>query len=92
MSALRPKYANIKTRMALKKPLHPGHQIPLERLHYQMKIIPHEAIGMDLPIGFRARLRQRGDEQLPILVSEKDRFPPVAAIHHVVNCARILNL
>ena len=46
---------------------------------------------LDLPISFRARLRQRGDEQLPILVSEEDRFPPVAAIHDVINRARIFD-
>jgi hypothetical protein len=56
-----------------------------------MKMIPHEAIGMDLPIGFRARLRKRGDKQFPVPVIVEDRFPPVAAIHDVVNCARILN-
>ena len=46
---------------------------------------------LDLPIGFRARLRQRDDEQLPILVSEKDRLTPVAAIHDVINRAGILD-
>jgi len=38
-----------------------------------------------------ARLGQLGDEQLPILVAVKDGFPPVAAIHHMINRAGILN-
>ena len=46
---------------------------------------------LDLPISFHARLRQRGDEQLPILVSEKDRLTPVAAIHDVINRAGIFD-
>jgi hypothetical protein len=44
---------------------------------------------MHLPLGLRARLRQRGEEQLPILVVPEDVFPPAAAIPHVINRARI---
>jgi len=72
------------------KPLHSGDQIALGHLHHQMKVILHETIGLHLPISFRARLRQRGDKQLPIPVIVEDGFPPVATIHQVVNRAGIL--
>jgi len=56
-----------------------------------MKVVFHETIGMNLPIGFRARLGQRGDEQLPIPVIVEDRFPPVAAVQDVINRAGIFH-
>jgi hypothetical protein len=37
--------------------------------------------------GFRARLGRRGDKRLSIPVILEDRFPPVAAIRHMVNRA-----
>jgi hypothetical protein len=54
-------------------------------------MIPHQTTGVNLPVGLRARLGQLGEKQLPIRVVAEDRFPPVAAIHHVINRAGILN-
>jgi hypothetical protein len=56
-----------------------------------MKVMPHQTIGVNQPAGFRARLGQRGDKRLPILVVAEDRLPPVPAIQHVINRAGILN-
>jgi len=41
--------------------------------------------------GLGARLAQRLDETLPILVIVEDRFAPVAAIHDVVDRSGILD-
>ena len=73
------------------QPLHPGHQIGLGRLDYQMKVIVHQAIRMHLPAGLFAGLRQRLKEPVPVLVIGKDGILAVSAIHHMINRARILN-
>jgi len=46
---------------------------------------------MNLPIGFLARLGQRGEEQLPVPVIVEDGFPPVATVHPLINRTGILN-
>ena len=54
-------------------------------------MIGHEHIGVNLPAGLRATLRQRPDETLPIRVIVKNQLPPVTAVQDVVNRARILH-
>ena len=39
------------------QPLHARHQVGLRRFHDQMKMIAHQAIGVNLPAGLAARLR-----------------------------------
>jgi hypothetical protein len=56
-----------------------------------MKMIGHEAYGMDLPPGFAARFGQRAEEALAILVIPKDGLPAVAPIHDVVHRTRIFD-
>ena len=46
---------------------------------------------MDLPTGLGARLRQRFQKASPVLVVVKNRLPPVAPVHDVVNGAGILD-
>ena len=43
---------------------------------------------MNVPAGFGARLAQRGDETLPVLVIQKNQLPPVPAIQHRVHPVR----
>jgi hypothetical protein len=47
-----------------------------------------QAEGMNVPAGFGARLAQRGDETLPVLVIQKNQLPPVPAIQHRVHPVR----
>ena len=50
-----------------------------------MKVIRHQAQGMDLPPGLAASLAQGTDEPLPIRDIAENGFAPVAPIHHEVN-------
>jgi hypothetical protein len=47
-----------------------------------MKMIPHQAKGVNLPTGLGARLAQRGDKPLAVLVIPEDLRAPVAPIHY----------
>jgi hypothetical protein len=57
------------------------------RLHHQMKMVSHQTVGLHPPTGFGARLAQpfQFQESLAIRIVLEDRFPTVAAIHHVVD-------
>ena len=72
------------------QPLHAYRQIGLRRLHQQMVVIPHQNIRVDIPSRPLANLPQRGKEKPPIPFRLENRLPPVPAIHHMVNRARIL--
>jgi hypothetical protein len=56
-----------------------------------MKVIGHEAEGMDLPGGFGARFTKRFEEAFAVPVIFKDGFAAVAAVHNVVKGAGILD-
>src|ERR1039457_6989774 len=73
------------------QPLHPGHQVGLGRFDNQVKVVAHEAIRVHLPTGLLARLRERLQQPLPVLVILEDGLPPVAPIHHVIDRPRILD-
>src|SRR5580765_3855482 len=59
--------------------------------HNQMKMIIHQAIGMNLPPSSPAGLSQQLKEELPIGVMSKDCFAPVTTAKHVIDRARILD-
>jgi hypothetical protein len=56
-----------------------------------MKVIAHQAPGVDLPVGFAAGFVQSLEEQLVVLIGTEDWLPMVAPVHEVVNRPRILN-
>jgi hypothetical protein len=56
-----------------------------------MKMVSHEAIGMDLPLGLGACLSQRLQKTGAVRVVLKDQLPTVAAIHDVIDGAGIFN-
>ena len=78
-------------RVRAQEPLHARNQVGLRRLHHQMKMIRHEHVGVDLPPGLGASISQRLDEPLPILVILENSFPPIPAVHDVINRLRILH-
>src|SRR5476649_572459 len=68
-------------RISAKKPFHPRNQVGLWRLDDQMKMIVHQAIRVNLPARFDARLRQRFQKPPPVGVIMIYRLATVAAIH-----------
>lgn len=56
-----------------------------------MKMVWHQAQGMNLPSGFFASLSQRFKEEPAILIIVENGFPAVAAIHDMVYGSRILH-
>ena len=61
------------------------------RFGSEVKVIHHQAVGVDLPAGLAASFAQRVQKALAVLVVLKDRIPAVASIHDVVDGARVLN-
>ena len=56
-----------------------------------MLVVVHEAKGVNLPSSFLAGLLQGREEMPAIIVVAENGFFVIAAIHDVVNCARILH-
>ena len=73
------------------QPLHAGAQVAPRRFHNEMKMVIHQAIGMNLPPSSPAGLGQQLKEELPIGVMSKDCFAPVTAAKHMIDRARILD-
>ena len=67
------------------EPLHACHQVGFGRLHHQVKVVAHQAIGMHLPAGFLAGLAQSGEKARAVLLVAKNVFAAVAAIDRVIN-------
>src|SRR5437879_5643962 len=61
--------------VSAQEPFHAGHQVGLGSLNDQMKMISHQAPGMDLPIGLGASLCERLQKQLPIFIAAENVFP-----------------
>ena len=73
------------------EPLHARYQICLWRLDQKMIMVPHQHPCMHLPTGFFAGLAECPQEEAPVIVVQKDRFPPVAPRHHMIESAGILD-
>ena len=58
---------------------------------YEMKMISHQTIRVNLPIGLGASLGERGEKLLVINVVEEDRFAAVATINDVIDRAGIFD-
>src|SRR5438093_4956783 len=80
------------SRVSAQKPFHARNQVRLGRLEHQVKMIRHEAIGMNLPARLAARLAQGLDNPLAVVVVVEDRFAPVPTVHNVVQSAGALEL
>ncbi len=73
------------------QPFHARDQRGLRGLDDQMNMIGHQAIGMHLPKRLLAGFAQGPQKILVIRLALENRLAAVAAIHHVVDCAGILN-
>jgi hypothetical protein len=56
-----------------------------------VKVIGHQTKAVNLPACLLAGLLQRANETAAIGILDEDGFLAVAAVHHVVNRARVLN-
>ncbi len=61
-------------RVSTQKPFHAGDRIALRRLDHQVKIIGHEDVSIDLPVGLAASLANGFDEALAIRIVLDDRI------------------
>ena len=66
-------------------------EIRARRFDHQMKMRFHEAIGMDLPVGFGAGLGQGLHKGTPVNIVVKHRGFAIATAHDMVNGALILD-
>ena len=74
-----------------KEPFHANDEIGLGRFGDQMKMIAHEAPGVELPAGFFAGFTEGIEEAVAILVVVEDGFTPVPTIHQVIDGSGKLN-
>jgi len=56
-----------------------------------MKVIAHEAIGVDFPLGFGASLAERFEKAVAVEVVLENVLAPVATVQDVVDGTGILN-
>jgi hypothetical protein len=56
-----------------------------------LKVMGHQTGRVHLPRGLLASLFQCLKEPLPILLVPENRFPPIAAVPHLVDRSRILH-
>jgi hypothetical protein len=54
-----------------------------------MKVVGHQAIGVQLPAGLLARFGQSLEKAEAVMVVVENLFPPIATIHQVIDGARI---
>jgi hypothetical protein len=54
-----------------------------------MKMVAHQAIGMDLPTGLLAGLSQGFEKVLAVHIINENVLPAVTTAHHVVDRARV---
>src|ERR1043166_166478 len=73
------------------QPCHARHQVGLGRLDDQMKMIAHQAPGVDAPTGSGTSLIQALQEKLAVCVRFEDCFATIAPAHNMVDGPRILN-
>ena len=73
------------------QPMHPLDQVAARRFSDKMKVVAHQAPGMDLPVGFLTGFTKGVQEQPPILVIQENGLAPVATIHRVINRPGVLN-
>ena len=73
------------------QPRHVGNQIGVGRFELQVVMVAHQAVGVNLPIRFLARFRQRFEKILPVHILQENSLAPVALAHDVRHRRRILD-
>src|SRR4051794_33728446 len=78
-------------RVGAQEPFHSRHQVGARGFDHEMKMIAHQTPGMQLAVCLGARPAQRLQEESSIRRIAKDILPAIAAIHHVIDCARVFD-
>jgi len=78
-------------RVGTQKPFHPGDQIWGWSFDHQMKMIPHQTVGMHLPARLEARLPESVQKTLMILIVFENGFPPITTVHDMIDRSRIFH-
>ena len=63
----------------------------MRRFHYEMKMIPHQTIGIHLPLRVTTGARDRFQEQNPICRLKTNVLPTIPEAHHVIDRAGVFN-
>src|SRR4051812_14870013 len=56
-----------------------------------MKMIAHQAIGMNLPLGLATSFSERGEEALAVMDVAKDVLTPITSIHDMINSSWVFD-
>ena len=78
-------------RVGAQQPLHADDQVGFGCLDDEMKMIAHEAPGMDLPVGAQAGFFEGLEEVEAVEIGLEDGFAAVAAVHEVVDGSLVLD-
>src|ERR1041384_7032480 len=73
------------------KPFHALHQIGFGRFNHQMKMVSHQAPGVNLPVGLGTGFAEGLHEQLAIFFAAKDVLAMIAPAHDMINGACVLD-
>ena len=68
--------------VSAEQPFHAGNQVATGGFDDEMKVVPHQAIGVELPVCLGVSFPQGLQEAAGINGVLETRFPPVASIHH----------
>src|SRR5438046_5634948 len=78
-------------RIGVLQPLHAPHQVRFRRLKQEVIMVAHQHPSVNAPASHDARLAQRFEEQLPVLIAPENRFAPIPPRHDVIEGTGILN-
>ena len=74
-------------RVNAEEPFHAGDEVGLGRFEDDVKVVSHQAIGMNLPAGFEAGLGKSGEKNLWIGLIHKNILALIAAAENMVEGA-----
>ena len=70
---------------------HASAQIAFDRLHDDVEVVVHEAVGVAYPVEAPADLAKEGEPVLAVSIVQIDGLPPVASRGNVVQSAGEFN-
>jgi hypothetical protein len=73
------------------EPVHPLDRIAWRHFGNQMKVIAHKTPGMELPVGFLAGFDEGIQEEVAVIIIQKDGLAAISALHQMINRAGILH-
>jgi hypothetical protein len=56
-----------------------------------MKVITHQTISMNLPVGFVARFAESFQKTPAILIVLENRLAPISPVYHMIDCSWVLH-